>query len=151
MNKAKKFKVHKKTKVKKLMEEIKNLKKELHCVRYDCSEKLDFLQRRLSLSERLAADMRPPVRWDCGPIDAYMEITSGRARRFVASEYVDKMLLESYCRDFEPYLREKMVHKIAHAILDVVPILKQKDRRTNDVRWLVDFYLLFPDHKEKLT
>jgi hypothetical protein len=148
MNRSKKPKIHKKTKVRKLKDAVAQLKADLYRTRYDAENATDVLYQKLRIAERLAADMRPPIQWDLRPIDAYREVSCGRARRFVASEYVDAYMLEGYRHDIEPYLREKMVHNIAREIVNLVPILKQKDRGTRSVRWLVDFYLLFPDHKE---
>lgn len=148
MNKSKRIKVHKKTKVKKLQDKVNALKAELYRTQYDNRAIIDGLHRRLVVSERMAADARPPVRWDTAPaVDAHMAIRTGKAKRFVVTRYVDGQ----YGEDCVEHVKACLDRDIALAVKDSAPIFTQTDRKTGTIRFLVDFYVLFagPPHGEK--
>jgi hypothetical protein len=142
VNKSKRIKVHKKTKVKKLQDKVNALKAELYRTQYDNRAIIDGLHRRLVVSERMAADARPPIRWDTNPaVDAVAAIRAGKAKRFVVTRYIEDM----YGQEYVDHVRECIDHDIAKAIKDVAPVVTQKDRRTGVTRFSVDFYVLFAE------
>jgi hypothetical protein len=146
MNKARKPKEHKKPKVKRLESEVKRLKAELYRTQYDSRAIIAGLHRKLTISERMAADAKTPVRWDAPPsLDVTMKIRSGEAKRFIASTMYDPHTREAYaCREhFGATVQAELEQQIAHAFADLVPVTKTIDKRTGAERHLVDVYLLF--------
>ena len=146
MNKARKPKEHKKSQVKRLESEVKRLKAELYRTLYDSRAVIDGLHRKLTISERMAADAKPPVRWDAPPsLDVTMKIRSGEAKRFIASTTYDPYTRETYaCQEhFDETAQAELERQIAHNLAGLVPVTKTVDKRTGAERHLVDFYLLF--------
>jgi hypothetical protein len=146
VNKARKPKEHKKPKVKRLESEVKRLKAELHRTQYDSRAIIDGLHRKLTISERMAADAKPPVLWDAPhSLDVDMKIRSGEAKRFIASTMYDPYTRETYaCREhFDATVQTQLERQIAHNLAGLVPVTKTIDKRTGAERHLVDFYLLF--------
>ena len=146
MNKARKPKEHKKPKVKRLESEVKRLKAELHRTQYDSRASIDGLHRKLTISERMAADAKPPVRWDAPPsLDVALKIRSGEARPFIASTMYDPYTRETYASQehFDETVQTQLEQQIAHSIAGVVPVTKTIDKRTGAERHMVVFYLLF--------
>lgn len=151
MNRAKKFKIHKKTKVKKLQDEVKRLKNDLWMAKFDRDSIIDSLRTKLRAAEQMAVKARPPVKWEReGALDPYVAVCTGRAKHFMASQYLDtrEVFLHSKTvatEEWDNYTRETLERKIAKAIHDQVPVYTQKDERTGIVRYMVDFWLLFAD------
>lgn len=151
MNKAKKPKVHKKTKVKTLQDEVKRLKNELWMAKFSRDSIIDSLRVKLAAAERMAIKSRPPVKWaHDGALDPHVAVCTGRARHFIASEYFDtrEVCLRSKTgaiEEWDNYIHETLERKIAKAIHDQVPVYTQKDERTGVERHMVDFWLLFAD------
>jgi hypothetical protein len=146
MNKSRKPKEHKKSKVKRLESEVKRLKAALYREQYDSRAVIDGLHRKLTISERMAADAKPPVRWDATPsLDVCMKIRSGEAKRFIASTMYDPYTRESYvCREhFDEAAQAELERQIAHNLAGLVPVTKTTDKRTGAERHMVDFYILF--------
>ena len=146
MNKARKPKEHKKPKVKRLETEVKRLKAELYRTQYDSRAIIDGLHRKLTISERMAADAKPPVLWDTPhSLDVTMKIRSGEAKRFIASTMYDPYIRETYaCQEhFDATVQTQLEQQIAHSIAGVVPVTKATDKRTGAERHMVVFYLLF--------
>jgi hypothetical protein len=146
MNKARKPKEHKKSKVKRLESEVKRLKAALYCEQYASRVIIDGLHRKLTISERMAADAKPPVRWGAPPsLDVTMKLRSGEAKRFIASTMYDPYTRETYaCREhFDATVQAELERQIAHNLAGLVPVTKTIDKRTGAERHMVDFYLLF--------
>ncbi len=146
MNKSRKPKEHKKPKVKRLESEVKRIKAELYRTQYDSRAIIDGLHRKLTISERMAADAKPPVRWEGQPgLDVFTKIRSGEAKRFIASTTYDPYTRESYaCREhFDETAQVELERQIAHNLAGLVPVTKTIDKRTGAERHMVDFYLLF--------
>ena len=146
MNKARKPKEHKKSKVKRLETEVRRLKAELYRTQFDSRVIIDGLHRKLVISERMAADAKPPVRWNAPPsLDVTMKIRSGEAKPFIASTMYDPYTRETYaCREhFDATVQMQLERQIAHSIAGVVPVTKTIDKRTGAERHMVVFYLLF--------
>ena len=161
MNRSKKPKIHKKTKVKKLQEEVREWKSKLsraaHAaritigdlqVRLAASERMaagarrtvENLQMQLAASERTARDARPSIRWDTLPaVDACTAIRTGKAKRFVVVRDVEDI----YGQDYVEHVKATINYDIAKAIQAAVPVVTQKDRRGRVTRFSVDFYVLF--------
>lgn len=146
MNRARKPKEHKKPKVKRLETEVKRLKAELYRTQYDSRAVIDGLHRKLTISERMAADAKPPVQWDAPPsLDVTVKLRSGEAKRFIASTMYDPYIRATYaCREhFDATVQAQLERQIAHNLAGLVPVTKTIDKRTGAERHMVDFYLLF--------